>query len=58
MKLRTNLLLLVFGTAVPLLALAAVIAYLLLEHENEVLRSGAQDRNRAFMSAVDAALPA
>ena len=57
MKLRTNLFLLVAGTAIPLLALAAVLAYFLLEHENELFPTAAQDRNRAFMSAVDAQLP-
>jgi signal transduction histidine kinase/ActR/RegA family two-component response regulator len=53
-KLRTRLLLLIAGTAIPLLALAAVLAYLLLEYERETFREGALARNRAFISAVDA----
>jgi signal transduction histidine kinase/ActR/RegA family two-component response regulator len=53
-RLRTRLLLLIAGTAVPLLALAAVLAYLLLEYERETFRQGAIGRNRAFISAVDA----
>ena len=55
-KLRTQLFLLVSGTVIPLLALAAVLAYILLQHESETFRDGARDRNRAFMSAVDAEL--
>ena len=53
-KLRTRLLLLIAGTAIPLLALAAVLAYLLLEYERGTFREGALARNRAFISAVDA----
>jgi signal transduction histidine kinase/ActR/RegA family two-component response regulator len=53
-RLRTRLLLLIAGTAIPLLALAAVLAYLLLEHERETFREGALARNRAVLSAVDA----
>jgi signal transduction histidine kinase/ActR/RegA family two-component response regulator len=56
MKLRTSLFVLVTGTAVPLMALTAVLAYFLLAHEAATFRAGAQDRNRALMSAVDAEL--
>jgi signal transduction histidine kinase/ActR/RegA family two-component response regulator len=55
-KLRTSLFALVAGTAVPLVALAAVLAYFLLAHETATFRAGAQDRNRAFMTAVDTEL--
>lgn len=55
-KLRTRLFLLVAGTAIPLLALSAVLAYLLLERERETFREGALARNRAVISAVDAEL--
>jgi len=54
MSLRTRLFLLVSGTVVPLVALALVLGGLLVNHERETFRRGAMDRNRAFMSAVDA----
>jgi hypothetical protein len=54
MKLRTSLLLLVVGTVVPLVLLVAVVGYFLVEHEKEALLTSALDRNRAFMTAVDA----
>jgi signal transduction histidine kinase/ActR/RegA family two-component response regulator len=54
MRLRTRLFLLVAGTVVPLVALAVVLGALLVDHQREIYRLGAIDRNRAFMSAVDA----
>jgi signal transduction histidine kinase/ActR/RegA family two-component response regulator len=54
MKLHTSLFVLVAGTGVPLLALAAVLAYFLLAHEATTFRDGTLDRNRALISAVDA----
>jgi signal transduction histidine kinase/ActR/RegA family two-component response regulator len=54
MKLRTSLVRLVVGVVVPLVALAGVLSYLLVEQERESVRRGALDRNRAFMTAVDA----
>jgi signal transduction histidine kinase/ActR/RegA family two-component response regulator len=54
--LRTRLFLLVAGTVVPLVALAAVLGALLVDHQREIYRLGAIDRNRAFISAVDAEL--
>ena len=54
MRLRTRLFLLVAGTVVPLVALAAVLGTLLVDHQREIYRLSAIDRNRAFMSAVDA----
>jgi signal transduction histidine kinase/ActR/RegA family two-component response regulator len=54
MRLRTRLFLLVAGTVVPLVALVAFLGSLLVDHQREIYRLGAIDRNRAFMSAVDA----
>ena len=54
MKLRTRLFLLVAGTVVPLVALALFLSILLVDHERDTLQRGALDRNRAFMTAVDA----
>ena len=56
MRLRTNLLYLVVGTIVPLIALATVLGFLLVDRERDAVRQGAINRNRAFMTAVDAAL--
>ncbi|MGZ5151955.1 MAG: hybrid sensor histidine kinase/response regulator [Burkholderiales bacterium] len=56
MTLRSNLFMLVIGTVVPLTALALVLGYLLVEQERDTFRKGALDRNRAFMTAVDAEL--
>src|SRR5262245_862485 len=56
MTLRGNLLLLVAGTVVPLIALALVLGYVLVEHEKETTRDGAVARTRALMTAVDAEL--
>lgn len=54
MKLRTSLFQLVVGTVIPLVVLASVLGYLLVEREKETFQKGALDRNRAFMTAVDA----
>ncbi len=54
MRLRSRLFLLVAGTTIPLVVLALVLGMLLVDHERETFRRGAMDRNRAFMSAVDA----
>src|SRR5436853_2485953 len=54
MRLRSNLLVLAAGTVLPLTALALVLGYLLVEQERDTFRRGAIDRNRAFMTAVDA----
>jgi len=53
-KLRTRLFLLVAGTVIPLGALAVFLSILLVNHERDILERGALDRNRAFMTAVDA----
>ena len=56
MRLRSRLFLLVAGTVVPLVILAVGLGALLVDHERETFRRLALDRNRAFMTAVDAEL--
>jgi signal transduction histidine kinase/CheY-like chemotaxis protein len=56
MKLHSRLYLLVAGTVVPLVALAVVLGILLVDHERANFQRLAMDRNRAFMTAVDAEL--
>lgn len=56
MKLRTNLAYLVIGTIVPIFLLATLLGVLLVKREKEAFKQGAINRNRAFMTAVDAAL--
>jgi signal transduction histidine kinase/CheY-like chemotaxis protein len=56
MRLRTRLFLLVAGTVVPLVALAVGLGAILVDHERDTFRKLAIDRNRAFMSAVDAGI--
>jgi signal transduction histidine kinase len=56
MRLRSSLILLVFSTLVPMVALVVVLSALQVRHQEESLTRAVQDRNRAFMSAVDAEL--
>ena len=56
MRLRSNLILLVIATAVPLVVLAVLASYLLVSHEQANFAAAVRDRNRVFMSAVDAEL--
>ena len=56
MRLRSNLVLLVIATAVPLVVLAVLASYLLVSYEQANYVVAVKDRNRAFMSAVDAEL--
>src|SRR4030095_12528693 len=56
MRLRSNLILLVIATAVPLVLLAVLASYLLVSHEQANFAAAVRDRNRVFMSAVDAEL--
>jgi hypothetical protein len=56
MRLRTALVLLVIATAVPLVAFAVVASAMLVKHQREAYVTAVKDRNRAFMSAVDAEL--
>src|SRR4051812_38238969 len=53
MKLRSRVFQLTLGMVVPSILLAAVLGYFLVEHEREVFRQGALDRNRSFTIAVD-----
>ena len=46
-KLRSNLLLLVAGAILPVLALTVLLSFLLIEHETNAFRQAAMDRNRA-----------
>ena len=54
MRLRTGLLMLVLATAIPLVAFALVASALVVQHQQDNYVSAVKDRNRAFMSAVDA----
>src|SRR5690349_15128849 len=56
MRLRTSLLLLILATVVPLLTFAIVASALLVRHQQDNFVTAVKDRNRAFMSAVDADL--
>ena len=56
MRLRTGLLLLVLATAVPLVAFALLASALVVRHQQDNYITAVKDRNRAFMSAVDAEL--
>ena len=54
MKLRSRLFLLVAGTVIPLALLTVGLGAILVDHERETFRRLAIDRNRAFMTGVDA----
>ena len=54
--LRTNQVLLVIGTALPLIVLAVWLSTTLIDYNQKTLAAGAINRVRAFMSAVDAEL--
>ena len=56
MKLRTGLFLLVAGTLIPVLFLALLLGAMLIGHERDTFEALARDRNRAVVSAVEAAL--
>ncbi|HEX4926812.1 MAG TPA: hypothetical protein VFV74_02300, partial [Burkholderiales bacterium] len=58
MRLRTGLLLLVLATAVPVVAFALLASALVVKHQQDNYVTAVKDRNRAFMSAVDAELKA
>jgi signal transduction histidine kinase len=55
-SLRTNQVLLVIGTALPLIVLAVWLSTTLIDYNQKTLAAGAINRMRAFMSAVDAEL--
>ena len=56
MRLRTSLFLLLLATAIPLAAFSALVYALLLQRQYDNFVVAVKDRNRAFMSAVDAEL--
>ena len=53
-SLRSQLLLLVAGSIVPVLALSFVLGYFVLSHEKDRFQEAALDRNRTFVTAIDA----
>src|SRR5678815_3602962 len=55
-RLRTLLLLLVLATGLPIVAFAILSAYLVVMQEETAYVRAVTDRNRAFISAVDAEL--
>jgi len=55
-RLRSSLLLLVLATALPLLAFGLLASALVVKHQQDNFVTAVKDRNRAFMSAVDAEL--
>jgi hypothetical protein len=54
MRLRTSLFLLLLATAIPLTAFSVLLTSTLLRQQYESFVSAIKDRNRAFMTAVDA----
>src|SRR5258706_3969853 len=56
LSLRANQILLVIGTALPLIALAVWLAVTLIDYNQKTMAAGAINRLRAVMSAVDAEL--
>ncbi|MDB5810943.1 MAG: chemotaxis protein methyltransferase CheR, partial [Betaproteobacteria bacterium] len=54
MQLRSKLLQLTLQAALPPIVLCLVVGSVLVNYEREAFRRGALDRNRAFMTAVDA----
>ena len=56
MRLRSHLFVLILATALPLLAFGLVASALLVRHQEDNFAAAVKDRNRAFMSAVDAEL--
>ena len=56
MRLRSSLSLLVVATAIPLVGFGIIVSVLLVEHDQANFAKAVQDRNRAFMTAVDSQL--
>src|SRR5580765_7247484 len=54
MRLRTSLFLLLLATAIPLTVFSVLLTSTLLRQQYDSFVSAIQDRNRAFMTAVDA----
>ena len=53
-SLRSQLLLLVAGSIVPVLALSLVLGYFVVSQEKDRFQQAALDRNRTFVTAIDA----
>ena len=53
-SLRSKLLLLAAGSVLPVLVLTSVLGWMLLEHQRDSFRRAAQDRNRMFITALEA----
>jgi signal transduction histidine kinase/ActR/RegA family two-component response regulator len=53
-RLRSRLVLLAAASMVPLLLLSVTLGYFLLQHEKDLFLQAAVDRNRTFMTALDA----
>jgi signal transduction histidine kinase len=53
-RLRSRLVLLAAASIVPVLLLSVVLEYFLIQHEKDTFRQAAVDRNRTFLTALDA----
>jgi signal transduction histidine kinase/ActR/RegA family two-component response regulator len=53
-RLRSRLVLLAAASTVPVLLLSVVFGYFLVQHEKDMFRQAAVDRNRTFVTALDA----
>jgi signal transduction histidine kinase len=53
-RLRSRLVLLAAASIVPVLLLSVVLEYFLIQHEKDLFRQAAVDRNRTFLTALDA----
>jgi len=56
MTIRSQLILLAIGAALPVLAFAILLSIVLVEQDRMTVQRGATDQARAMMSAVDAGL--
>src|SRR5256885_12011316 len=56
MRLGSYLVLLTLATLLPMAVFAAIVGYLLIEHQREPFSRGAQERTLALLTAVDAEL--
>jgi signal transduction histidine kinase/ActR/RegA family two-component response regulator len=53
-RLRSRLVLLAAASTVPVLLLSVTLGYFLIQHEKDMFRQAAVDRNRTFLTALDA----
>jgi len=56
MRLGSYLVLLTLATLLPMAVFAAIVGYILIEHQRETFSRGAQERTLALLTAVDAEL--